>query len=418
MPELKRLSYIGFIALSIVMSMLVGQDSVVRPYSSLYFAMVLPALVVPLLWWRGMAAAALGIGWPLIAFAALAGGWQFAMGDYRAVIQLFLFIWVLLWICALDVSLSTRAYIVLFAGSVVAGCAAYFALHNNPWGLLPRMTSSAFSVWRISYFPNVVLTGLFSLFILIAVVESRESLRIRLLSNLAGFYFLIFSFVRTAMLAGAIYFPLAVWFGSVRRNWRILFFVPIILVVLIHGAILVAPYILVHLQENEVISRLLLRGRTGLDAKGVYDQISRPWIWQKHFELFLGSPYLMGLGNFDFFSLAVPDPDPDQAVLTGSEALMTRLLATYGWPVFMLIYFFVARLYRNATQGDYLGCAIFPGVVVLAMNYGSILHPSSFLFVLYFQLLIHGRKTFAENVGEDMTSARVGNLNIRESNAA
>jgi hypothetical protein len=126
----------------------------------------------------------------------------------------------------------------------------------------------------------------------------------------------------------------------------------------------------------------------------------------------------MGLGNFDFFSLAVPVPEPNQPVLSGSEALVTRLLATYGWPAFFLIYFMVARLYQHARAGDYLVCAIFPGVVILAMNYGSVLHPSSFLFVLYFQLLIHGRKTFADNVREDMTSARAADPHIRESNSA
>lgn len=414
MQDVKRISYIGFIVLSILMSMLVGQDTAVRPYSPVYFAIVLPALVVPLLWWRGLAAAAMSIGWPLVVFALLAGGWQLAMGDYRAVIQLFLFVWVLLWICALDVRLSTRTYIVLFAGSIVVGCAGYFVLHNNPWGFLPRMTSSDYTIWRLSFFPNVVLTGLYSLVLLIAVSESRESFRLRLLSNVAGFYFLIFSFVRTAILAGTIYVPLAVWFSRVRENWRILFFVPLVLILVIHGSILVAPYFLVHFQDNEIVSRLLLRGKTGLDVKDVYEQISRPWIWQTHFEFFLSSPYLMGLGNFDFFSLAVPDPGPNQPVLSGSEALVTRLLATYGWPTFFLIYFMVARLYQHARAGDYLGCAIFPGVVILAMNYGSVLHPSSFLFVLYFQLLIHGRKSFAENAGDDMTTAKAGEPPIRE----
>jgi len=418
MPDLKRISYIGFIVLSIVMSMLVGQDSAVRPYSPVYFAVVLPALIVPLLWWRGMAKAALGIGWPLTVFAVLAGGWQLVMGDYRAVVQLFLLVWVLLWICALDVRLGTRAYFVMFAGAIVVGCVGYFALQNNPWGFLPRMTSSGFTIWRISFFPSVVLTGLFSLFLLIAVAESRESFRLRLLSNMAGFYFLIFSFVRTAMLAGALYAPLAVWFAKARQNWRVLFFVPIILVLFIHGAILVAPHFLVHFQDNEIVSRLLLRGRAGLDVKDVYDQIARPWIWQKHFEFFLSSPYLMGLGNFDFFSLAVPNPGPNQPVLSGSEALLTRLFATYGWPSFFLIWFMVARLYRHAKAGDYLGAAIFPGVVILAMNYGSVLHPSSFLFVLYFQLLIHGRKTFVDSVREDMTSPTSGDPHIRESNSA
>ncbi|WP_097108329.1 hypothetical protein [Hoeflea halophila] len=418
MPDLKRISYLGFIVLSIMLSMLVGQDTAVRPYSPLYFAIVLPALLVPLLWWRGIAAASVGIGWPLLVFVLMAGGWQLAMGDYRAAIQLFLFVWVLLWVCALDVRLSSRAYMVLFAGSVLAGCAGYIVLDNNPWGFLPRMTSSDFTIWRLSFFPSVVLTGLFSLFVVIVVSESRESFRLRLLSNTAGFYFLVFSFVRTAILAGAIYAPLAVWFSRVRQNWRILFFVPLVLVLVIHGSILVAPYILVHFQDNEIVSRLLLRGKTGLEVKDVYEQITRPWIWQKHFEFFLSSPYLMGLGNFDFFSLAVPVPEPNQPVLSGSEALLTRLLATYGWPAFFLIFFMVARLHQHARAGDYLGCAIFPGIVILATNYGSVLHPSSFLFVLYFQLLIHGRKTFAENVREDMTSARADDPNIRESISA
>jgi hypothetical protein len=54
-------------------------------------------------------------------------------------------------------------------------------------------------------------------------------------------------------------------------------------------------------------------------------------------------------------------------------------------------------------------CRDIAAAAVLATSYGSILHPSSYLFVLYFQLLIHGRKTFAGDVREDITTATAGN---------
>lgn len=418
MRNLRLVAYVGFLALSILMSMLVGQETAVRHYSPLYFAIVLPSLFVPLLWWRGLVTAAFGMGWPLVAFGVLAGGWQMAMGDYRSVIQLFLFIWVLLWICALDVRATTSTYLKLFGAAMVVGCVGYFALQNNPWGFLPRMTSSDYLVWRISFFPNVVLTGLFSLFALIAISESRAGFGVRLLSNMLGFYFFIFSFVRTAMLVGAMYVPLAFVFSTMRPNWRVMFLAPLSLALILHGAIVVAPYVLVHLQGIEIVSRLLLRGNTGLQVQDLYEQLSRPWIWQKHIEFFLSSPYLMGLGNFDFFSLAVPNPGVNQSELSGSEALPTRLLATYGLPTLFLFWFMVARLYKHARAGDYLGCAIFPGIVILAMNYGSVLHPSNFLFVLYFQLLIHGKETFAEVVPEKLTAPVASTPPILESKTA
>ncbi len=393
---LKRTSYAGLLVASLMMSMMVGQDTSVRPYSPIFFAIVLPSLLVPALWWREIAAAAMGRSWPLLAFALTAGGWQLITGDYRALLQLFLLVWVLLWISALDLRMSTLFYMILFWASTAVGCAGYFLLGNNPWGFLPQMTSDEFSVWRLSFFPSIVLTGFFSLFVLVAVSESRESFRFRLLTNVAGFYFLFLSFVRTAAICGAVYAPLSIWFSRIPTKWRTLFFVPLVVLAVLHSAIILAPYGLVHLQESQWVARLFLRGSHGLEVKDIFDQISRPWIWQKHVQFFLQSPYLMGLGNFDFYALAVPNPAPGEAPISGSEALLTRLLATYGLPTFFLGLFLLRQLYRNARAGDYVGCAAFPVVIILAMNYGSVLHPSNFLFVLYFQLLIHGRNTFSD----------------------
>lgn len=418
MEQIKRAAFILLLVASIGMSMLIGQEDSVVPMSPMYFAIVLPALVIPFLWLPKMVAAAIGKGWSLVAFGVLAGGWQLILGEYRTMLQLALFVWVLLWILALDVRLSTRHYLVLFAAAIAAGIFGYLVLGNNPWGVLPGTTSRDYLVWRLSFFPSVVLTGLFALFAAIVVAENRDAFRVRLSANLAAFYFLIFSFVRTALVSGAIYAPLAAWFAMKRPGWRIMFFVPLAVALGVHGFILLAPHVLVHLQDVDLVARLLLRGRTNLEVADVFEQLSRPWIWQKHIEFFLQSPYLMGLGNFDFFALAVPEPGPDQAYLSGSEALLTRLLATYGLPTLLLFWFFGARLYEHARNNDYLGCAIFPVVIILAMNYGSVLHPTNFLFVLYFLLMIHGRKSFAEFAQADKTAPIEGEAPIAESKTA
>lgn len=394
--SIKYILYVLFIVNSISVSMLLHQEDSISPSSFLYFQIVLPAIFIPLVWIRGIFNYAVKDGWPLLSFLLCAGAWHLmTQGDVRAVLQLFLFTWVLLWCGALDIRLPTIGYLIIFLGAVLVGVLSYLTTDLNVWGLFPRETSKEYPVWRISFFPNIVLTGLFSLFAALTVAINRSRFWLRLFFNLLAFYFLVFSFVRTVFVSLAVFVVAAVWLSRRHTRSWVMFAVPLSLVFGIHLLIIMAPSVLVILQDNSLVSRLFLRGQTGLDASSVFAQLSRPWIWQQHVRIFLDSPYMMGAGNFDFQKL-VGYTIGGEAKAAGSESLLTRLLATYGLPVVMLFFFMMKSLVRLAKSRDAFGCAAFPIVIVIAMSYGSVLHPTSFLFVLYFQLMIHGRKMFAE----------------------
>ena len=395
--SIKYVSYIFFIINSIFASMLLHQEDSITPFSYLYFQIALPAIFIPLIWIKEILKYAVKDGWPLLIFLLSAGVWHLMMhGDVRVVLQLFLFNWVLLWCGALDIRLPTIGYLVIFLGAVLVGVFSYLTTDLNVWGLFPRETGSDYPVWRVSFFPNVVLTGIFSLFAALTVAMNRSGFWLRLFFNLLAFYFLVFSFVRTAFVSLAVFVAAVVWFSHRQTRSWVMFAVPFCLAFGIHLLIIAAPSVLVILQDNSLISRLFLRGQTGLDASDIFAQLSRPWIWQQHVRIFLDSSYMMGAGNFDFQRL-VGHAIGGEAKAAGSESLLTRLLATYGLPTIMLFYFMMKSLLRLAKSRDAFGCAVFPIVIVIAMSYGSVLHPTNFLFVLYFQLMIHGRNMFAEN---------------------
>ena len=378
---------------TIVVAMLVGQEESLVLYSPLYFQMVLPTLLVPLLWVREIFQQIRKGGFLLLCFLVIAGGWQIADGQIRVLPQLILLIWALLWISALDIQFKTGHYLWLFLVAIVLGIAFSITLQNNPWGILPETTSAKYTVWRVSFFPSVVQTGLLALFAAIALAENRWRFLARLGTNIIIFYFLIFSFVRTVFISALIFAPLSYLFYVFRQSTRVLFGGALLICVTVPVAVLIAPYILFYAQDIDLISRLLLRNANDLSLEDITQQLMRAWIWQQHWEIFTQSDYLMGAGNFTFY---VPS-DPDTAPTNGSESLLTRLLATYGLPTLFLGLYFISVLWENAKRADYLGCAAFPIVITISLNYGSVLHPSSLLFFLYFNLMIHGRRIFADH---------------------
>jgi hypothetical protein len=401
-----------FVCNSMVLQMFLGQADVIAQYSLIYWLLVLPALLIPLMFLPGIVTVLGGRARLLLYFLILAGGFYLVRGDFRTVMQLFLLILMLAWCGCESTRLSTDDVVNMFFASVILGILVFRFTDWNFWGLLPGETPIKYGAWRVSYFPNIVNTGTMALFVFLLLTRKSAIARSHKIALLVCLYFLAFSFVRAVFVAAGLYLLLRLVFTGSRGNRpKFLFWVSLGTGV---GLIIAVAYvvpILEVLQQFPMLSRLLLRGKAQLDTAAIYQQLYRPWVWSEHFQMFLSSRRLMGLGTFIFSEHVSYDLVPGLPA-DGTESLPTRLLAVYGLPSLFFGGYLVQELARMARARDAWGCACFPGIFFMLMNWGSVFHPTNAFFVLSFMILTRGASALSDASEKGKFSGNLSQPNL------
>ena len=393
----RHLGILLFTALSLMVTMSVNQEDSVEIESLSYWLFVGPAALLPLFDFRQIIKTLFGRARLLLAFAALAGTWHLAQGDQRAVMQLGLLILVLTWVSTDNAKLNVQDILRLYVLMVIIGFFVYVLTDQNKWGLIPGTTVEEYGIWRISFFPNIAYTAILSLAVLMMVTKNLATARAHPVVLGVASYFLLFSFVRAALIAAALYFALLWWFDK-HREPRRMFWTAIIVAVSANLLIASSVFIVDFLQQFSLLSRFFLRGEAGLTPDEIYQQLYRPWLWWQHLTLFASSPSLMGWGAFDFFEMQTEELNVGTTP-AGNEAILTKLLATYGLPgILFTIYLFV-QLRRSADAGDHWACACFPAIFFLMMQWGSVFHPSDAMFTIYLLMIARGSKGYMGYLG-------------------
>lgn len=383
-----------FIVLALCVSMSISQYDGVEPGSLTYWMLILPAVVLPASGLKHLPRTLVGPGFPLLALLLTAGLWHLGSGDRAAVLQLGLLVWVTAWVSSDATCLNVRHLVQIYLALVLIGILVSATTDLNGWGLIPGRTIETEGLWRVSFFPNIAYTGMLSLATI--MVLTRNGLlasRYRFALLLAG-YFLLFSFVRTALIAIIMYALLRWWFDR-RPSPARLYWGALSVGFGINLAVLASPPIFHYLQEVDLISRLFLRGESQLTTEEIYQQLFRPWLWLEHFRQFWESPMLMGWGAFEFEDLK------RVALIEGQEqgdtvSLLTRLLAAYGLPGLLFTIYLVSRLRAMANACDTWGAACFASVIFLTLQWGSVFHPTDGLFALFVLMAVRGQAAFFE----------------------
>ncbi|MCK1652725.1 hypothetical protein IVA88_14935 [Bradyrhizobium sp. 149] len=381
-------SLVIFLLNSIAIQMVVGQDVAIERFSAIYWALVLPALMLPLISIREIFRMLLGRGILLLAFLLCAGGYQFARGDLQALAQLFLMVWVTAWCGCETTRLTTKTLTDIFLGTLLMGVMVAMLTKLNPWGFFPGQTSTSYGPWRTSFFPHIANSATMSLIMLMILTRSAKQFDKKgMLALAVSAYFGLLGFVRTVLIAAAVYFSLyaVLTKARIRKPGLLVAAALAVMVSSIAVELAIAP-LLEMLQNSSLVSRLLLRGATELDSLAIEQQLYRPWLWKEHISIFASSPYYMGLGNFRLLDHVsynlVPGLDA-----SGSESYPTRLIATYGISAFLFLGYFGSLLFRSAFSGDAWACACFPVIVFMMMNWGSVFHPTNAFFVLFLLMM-------------------------------
>lgn len=388
----RNVALLLFIILSLLVSMSIDQKETPEVGSFAYWLLIVPSVLLPLTDLKGVFKALFGPARLVLIFGVVAGAWQLMRGDMKALQQLVLMVLVLAWLSSTKARIVTRDLVWLYLMLVLVGAYIWMQSDFNIWGLLPGQTiETAGGTWRISFFPNIANTAVLSLALVLVLTRDMRTLKAYLPVLILALYFLILSFVRTASIALALYVGMRWWLNRKPRSARQVFWVSLLVAIGTNIIIASSTFIFQYLQQFDLIARLFLRSETDLTPEEIFAQLYRPWLWWQHIQMFLTSPSMMGLGAFDFFEVQFDELNEGTTPL-GTEALLTRLLATYGLPALCFIYFFIARLRTAAQSGDHWACACFPPVILLMMQWGSVFHPSDANGALLLLIAVHGLK--------------------------
>lgn len=393
----RNLTMLAYVTLSLFLGMSVLQTIAIERNSWQYLAYVTFAVVLPLFNFPDIFRALFGRCRLLLVMLALAGSWQLLTGDARATAQLLLLVLITTWVATDRAALDTRDLARLYIALILTGAIILSSTALNPYSLIPGRALPDFGVWRVSFFPNIAYSGILSLAILLIVTRDAKSMRGRSVLMAIAIYFLIFSFVRAALISALMYALLRLWFGSWRQpRPRRMFWIALCVGLGFVLATAVSVNLLYRMQEYPWVSAILLRGNTNLTVDEIAYQLYRPWLWNQQLSLFASSPWLMGWGSADFYELVAKTvQNPDAIIISaGSEALPTRLLVVYGLPGLLFTIYLVVRLRRLAREDDRWACACFPSLFSLMMNWGSVFHPSDAMFVIFLLIMTKGAKGF------------------------
>jgi hypothetical protein len=256
------------------------------------------------------------------------------------------------------------------------------------------MTAEHYGIWRVSFFPNIAYTAFLSLGMVFILTRNQESISRHLPVLIVAVFYLLTSFVRTALIAFILYAILR-WYFSKPVTPKRVFWISLLSAIGVNAAIAGSVTIMGWLQEIPLISRLLLRGESGLSTEEIFEQLFRPWVWMQHFTLFLTSPSMMGWGAFDFNEIK-PETLIDEIDWSDTVSLPTRLLAAYGMPALLFMGYLILNLWRRAQEGDDWSCACFPPLILLLFQWGSVFHPSDGLYLVFLAMILRGKVAFVE----------------------
>lgn len=419
-----------FIAFSLATSLFIGQDRVISRGDFMYWMLTVPAVFFPavrlrqtlenLLVGRARLVGVFGI------IATLAMLWRH---DFGLILPVVLIVWVAGWACRDEVKLNASHLsgvaiafyttgIVLFylqppyedypwmmapyqraeeaPGIDVPGVGLQTVIPDqerkgvdlNAWGVLPYQTAPSFGVWRVSVTPNIATSGLVALFVLLIALRRFSFRPIKVVTVGSSAYFAILSFVRAVSLGLGIFLTAIAIMRVVKSpDFRVAAILLMTVGVIVVTAL--SPSVLYLLQDWPIVSRLFLRGETGLSVADIYRQTYRPWVWGEHVRLFWESPYLMGQGK-DLAESASKSLINAGHARSDSVSFVTRLLATYGLAAFGLIVFIMERCIHHARRDDIWGAAMVAMILFLMMTWGSLFHPTNGIFALAFLILGKG----------------------------
>lgn len=329
---------------------------------------------------------------PLLGFLAAAGLVALGRGDFSSLLSAGLLALTLVWIAQSPTHLPLKTLNGLFLASIGVGTVFYFAGLSD-YGVIPGQHLVGLDrgiAWRVSLFPYVPESGFFALVVILAN-QLLGTGRSRVVFMVVAGYFLVFSGVRSALIALILceaYVLFARRPGGAGAGLKTALLWALIATFLLFVS---APTILLlvpGIAEGPIGSYLFREAAANLNEASITQSSYRGWLWGRHFDLFLSWP-LTGMGTFEFADLN--PTDALAAMGTGSESFLTSWLARVGLCFLPFVYYLVRLGDRSAALPTPFEACVFVTLWVAALAYGSFIVPYNFIFLLLFGLLMRQR---------------------------
>jgi hypothetical protein len=382
-----------FVVISLGVTMSLHQLGIFERGSLQWWLLIATAVLLPLPDAGRTVLRLFGRAWPLLVFLIVSAAWHAFRLDLHAILQLGLLVWVTAWLSSGRVTLRIDDLVKIYLLFIAIGVALTLTTDFNPYGLIPGRSHVDYGVLRVSFFPNIAYSGIFSLAMVMLLTHDWETTKRHRFTLAVAAYFLLSSFVRSAIICLLLYLVLRLWFE--RRSAvtpRRIFWTVLVATIAANALLTIAPAIVVQVQSLPLVSHLLLQSKSGLSEDEIYKQMYRTWLWAQHFRIFWESPGLMGWGAFDFSAKVAGLDIPLKSA--GNESLPTRLLAAYGIPGIIFTLYCVHSLAIAGRRGDVWGSTAFAIVMCLMLHWGSAFHPSDAIYVTYMLMLLQGSQGF------------------------
>lgn len=382
-----------FLIISLLLLLFTRQLEVIEPGSIKYYLIIIPALIFPLTKIQYISCNLFIKTWPLLLMVIITITWGAVKHDISAVYRLVLYLFILSWLEVSSLKLKVKTLSRVFLSLIAISIFIYLCSDINYWGLVPGTTSGEQGVWRVSFFPNIANTAFLSLFIFMICTKDKETFRNNKFVVGLSLYFIIFSFVRSAVISLIVYLILRFVFQYVK-NVRVLFLLSIVFALTLNLVVGYSTEIIHAIQSSSLVDRLLLRGESNLTNQEIYVQMYRPWVWKQQWSIFINSPYLMGEGLYNFNDFISNSLRGEGVVESDEVSLLLGMLASYGISALLFYYYLLNKNYLNALKLDTWACSIFPVIIFICMQWGCIFHPACAIFVIFFLILVRGKNVF------------------------
>ena len=387
----RNLAMLLFVIISLAVTITIKQEVNPESGSLSYYILIFSAILLPFTNLTLVINALLGRALPILIFGILGIGWNLACGDLTAVKQLAILVWVLGWLSCDRACLVLQDLIWIYIIIVLVGLYIVAQTDMNRWGMLPNTSTYVGEEYRLSFAPNIGNSAIISLALVLLLARDWRIARRNFAVLCLCLYFLVMSFVRTALIALIIYLFMRWWLARKPRTSTKSFWMAVIVGFGINLLCFCAPFLLLYFQKIEIISLLLLHGSTDLNFNELQLNIYRPLLWSEHLEILWTSPFMMGYGSTDLSLLSTGIISTENG---GNEAQLTRMMACFGLPGVFYTWYFVERLGAASRARDQWAVACFPSFIFLMMQWGNSFHPTDAKGAIFLLIAVHGSQAF------------------------
>jgi len=365
--------------------------------STMYWLLVIPIAVFSalLLGAMGLSTRLNTPAWLVSAYAIVVSVIALARGDYQTLASTLLFCSALVVIFAGRLSPSVDFLNRLFLLSIALN-SLLFLLGRTIYAVIPGFSTGEEFSWRVSVFPSVATSAFFSLIVFFLNLR-RPDAYLRKVCLLVSLYFVLFSGIRSALIAGILAggYMLLVRAGLVKGTPAKVVYLFLAVIVLVSSLFLTQLLLTIPSFTSEGLNMYLFRSAEGFQSQeDAARAIYRTWLWSEHLRIASQNP-ILGVGTFSFGLASSVDPLFGD-LGNGSEAFLTGLYARVGVPAVLLVAALLSAIVRGLESNEDMHILVGLAMFVAMLAYGSFINAYDFVFLVMIGLLAANKGTVAE----------------------